>query len=772
MTTLREGYLPPETLDVDPRLEFHSAYEADVDPITHEVIRSSFWNINWDHQETIRRVSGSGIVVYGYDFNTSIQNEVGDGVVFGPGLLMFAGCADLAVKWTLEHRAGNIGISPGDVFIQNDPWVGTNHQMDVAVFAPIFVDGKLFSWVYNVVHQRDLGGIEPGGFTQTATDVYCEPGFSPPMKLVSAGQFQDDVADMWIRRSRVPELILLELKSQLAGIEFAAGRINDLIARYGAAVVKGVMHKMTNDAEAAVKRRLESIPDGTWRDVRYAAGSLPGVRRVHRFEMTIRKRGGHIYVSNDGTEQSTGAFNISVGQLRACVINAVLPFLAYDQYLCGAGVLRCITLEPGSGCVTSAHYPAAVSSSIGTVIAIAQSHHLVAKMLTASPELERNVFAASGLHTLIYNSMFGIDQHGRPYGNLPFDGEVGALGAFSWRDGFDHGGSILSTSNPVGSVEMWEREIPLLYLYRRELPNSGGHGRWRGGATLVTGWTGHKTKDSYISSGGLLQSVTQGIGLAGGFPATGGSMWTGLDTSIEDAIARGELPGTREELRELAPNGGPPPAKKFDNPLRSGDLFEVMPSPGAGYGDPVLREPDLVAEDVRTGRLTEQQGTEIYGVVLDEAGGPDLPATEGRRKRLLAERLRRAHQPAAPMAVPAGEGPTVVGRALATVAVIQNGSDPYLGCGSCSHPLGELGAGYRAGSASLDLQLPDLDAGLFLDPVADVDDRLVVRQYLCPSCGHCLDTVVCLADSEPDWDVVLEPESTVTTAAPHQVAAG
>ena len=68
----------------------------------------------------------------------------------------------------------NVGINEGDVFLQDDPWIGTNHQMDAAVYAPVFWDGKLFAWVYNVIHQRELGGVEPGGFVQQAHDVYSE----------------------------------------------------------------------------------------------------------------------------------------------------------------------------------------------------------------------------------------------------------------------------------------------------------------------------------------------------------------------------------------------------------------------------------------------------------------------------------------------------------------------------------------------------------------------------------------------------------------------
>ena len=166
---------------------------------------------------TIRRISGSGVTVYAYDYSVSIQTEDGEGVVFGPGILFFAGCADLVVKWTLEHRSGNVGIEPGDVFAQCDPWVGTNHQMDAAVYAPIFVDGRLFCWIYNCVHQQEVGGVEPGGFVQQARDTFWEATAFPPLKLIENGVWREDVVDAWIRRSRLPQLNHLELKSQVAG---------------------------------------------------------------------------------------------------------------------------------------------------------------------------------------------------------------------------------------------------------------------------------------------------------------------------------------------------------------------------------------------------------------------------------------------------------------------------------------------------------------------------------------------------------------------------
>ncbi|MFQ5426312.1 MAG: hydantoinase B/oxoprolinase family protein, partial [Gaiellales bacterium] len=668
--SLADGYVPPDELAIPAGLALHGEHEEEIDPITYEVLRSRLWSINEDHLNTVRRISGSGVTVYVWDLNTSIQTELGDGIVFGPGILFFAGCADLVVKWTLEHRAGNVGIREGDVFVQDDPWVGTNHQMDVAVYAPVFVDKRLFCWVYNCVHQQELGGVEPGGFVQQAPDTYWEATAFPPMKLVEDGTWREDLVDAWIRRSRLPELCHLELKSQVSGVEFARARVTAAIDDYGPSIVKGVMRRMIDNTERVVRRRLASIPDGRWRDVRYCAGGLPDDRTLHRLELTIAKRGSTLTFSNAGTDDTYGSFNIPVGVWRGAVLNAALPLLAHDQYLCGAGVLRCLRFEPRLGSITSARHPSAVSTSLGTTNAISQAMHLISKMLGSSEGERRSMLAACAHHTQVYTQMFGTDQTGAPYANFPFDGIGGGTGAFSFRDGIDHGGSIISPRLGIGSVEEWERVIPFLYLYRREVAGGGGHGRWRGGAGIVTGWTGHKTDASFISSGGLFQSATQGHGLSGGYPGTGGTFWSATATTIADALAAGRLPASPPELRELAPSGGAPPPKKFDNPLASGHLFEVMPPMGGGHGDPLLREPARVARDVAAGRLAPDDAHRIYGVAVERDGASsDEDETETIRASIRAARLAQARQPEQRRGK-ADPSARRAGRAIETVAIV------------------------------------------------------------------------------------------------------
>ena len=107
-----------------PPCVFHAEADPELDPVTYEVIRTKLWNLNADHSDTIRRVSGSYIVVEGYDFNSAVTTEIGDAVTLSPYSMLFAGLADSVIKWTLEHRSMNVGIHDGDLFIQDDPWVG------------------------------------------------------------------------------------------------------------------------------------------------------------------------------------------------------------------------------------------------------------------------------------------------------------------------------------------------------------------------------------------------------------------------------------------------------------------------------------------------------------------------------------------------------------------------------------------------------------------------------------------------------------------------
>ena len=315
--SFRVGYEPPENPVVDPSLAFYDGTGTSVDVITYEIIRSKLWNLNMDHSDTVRRTSGSNIVVEGYDLTSAIATGWGDVVTFSPYTMFFAGSTDAVIKWTLEHRSMNVGVYEGDVFIQDDPWVGTNHQFDTAVYTPIFVDGALFAWLFNCVHQREIGGRLPGGFDADAVDCYTEPSFMPPVKIIERGRLREDVVDLWIRRSRLPDLLALEVRSQLAGLKTANQRLDDILQRYGPGVVSASMSRMIDTTAQVVGDRLAKLPDATWRDERYIAGASLEDRQVYKLALSFEKRGRRLTASNAGTDPAVGVLNTPRGMFAS-----------------------------------------------------------------------------------------------------------------------------------------------------------------------------------------------------------------------------------------------------------------------------------------------------------------------------------------------------------------------------------------------------------------------------------------------------------------------
>ena len=171
------------------------------------MLRHALWNVNTEHGNTIMKISGSPICAYGHDFNPCILDERGNFVFFGPFLQYLSAAVGNAVKWTLENRSENPGIADGDMWLCNDPWIGATHQNDVAVMAPVFHEGELFCWVANTLHQWDLGGTAPGGFNPFAQDVFWEPPCIPPVKIVEGDVIRIDVEEMYLRSSRMPDLV-------------------------------------------------------------------------------------------------------------------------------------------------------------------------------------------------------------------------------------------------------------------------------------------------------------------------------------------------------------------------------------------------------------------------------------------------------------------------------------------------------------------------------------------------------------------------------------
>jgi N-methylhydantoinase B len=310
----------------------------------------------------------------------------------------------------------------------------------------------------------------------------------------------------------------------------------------------------------------------------------------------------------------------------------------------------------------------------------------------------------------------GTHEDGRPFGTMILDGVACGMGARTWADGPDCGGFISSPSGSAVNVEVSELHFPLRYLWRRERPDSGGPGSFRGGVGADNVYVLHHAGAEFVStafSHGVQPPTASGV--AGGEPGMqnafavvrGGSGGADVDRAIT------EFGGTVEWL----------PPKKV-TALAAGDAFANYGAGGGGFGDPLTRAIERVGEDVREGLVSVEGAWRDYGVVVDSAGAVDVAASDAARA------ARRGV---------GGTGASTTGRRLSSTLVVDG---PRVRCRRCGHDLGPAEDNVKE-----HLTLDERTVGDRW-PVIDAMPgaaRFVLRRFGCPGCAVQVDVEVNLA---------------------------
>lgn len=611
-----------------------------LDPLTYEVIRHRLTSITEEMGEALKRMSGSVVVTDCNDFDAAIMDEVGDVVQVGLYNTELAASLDMAANWTLRNRCRRPGIGPGDMFLCNDPWVGGGlHQNDVSLFAPLFIDGELFCWTGAVAHQVDLGGVSPGSWSVGATDVFWESVPTPPVKIVEAGEIRDDIEDMYLRRSRVPKLVALDLRAKIGANNVAHERLRTLCEKYGAATVKAVMRRTMDDAESRLRAKLRELPDGTWKSVAHQDSARADDRGIYKILLSLTKTGDQLTFDFTGTDpQVDGLINCTLAGLRGGLMPVVLTMLGGDIPWALGGIYRCIDIVSEQGTINNCTFPAGIGkASVASGWATTNvATECLAGLLDAHPEHRKRLMSVC-CGTWDFALLAGVDQRGSGFVTMLCDSMAGGLGARSDSDGVDTGGLACIPMGRVADVEMNEFAFPMLYLWRREEPDSGGPGRFRGGVGASSCFIPY---DSPLGGVHLVVSapgkaLPLASGTSGGLPA--GTQHDVLlrNTSIRQEFASGRIPASLDGVggtHELVPT-------HHETDLGPDDVYYTHWQGGGGYGDPLLRQPAAVAGDVGAHKVSRNGAEQVYGVLLDDHGRVDEDATRDRRTTL---RRRRA----------------------------------------------------------------------------------------------------------------------------------
>jgi N-methylhydantoinase B len=573
---------------------------ADVfDPVTLEVIRNRLDGIAAEVQSTLLRSAYSVILKEGEDCSAGLFDSRGQIIAQSTALPQHMGAFIPAMRRLLQAFPA-ADAREGDVYVMNDPHDGGTHLPDVIVARPVLCDGVTVGFAVCLAHQEDIGGKVPGSMPTDSTEIFQEGLILPPLALYLAGELNLTLTAIIERNVRLPRLVLGDLSAQVAAVAVGARRLGELFAEYGRANAERYLAHLIDYAETLTRRRIEEIPDGVYRFTDYMDND--GIRLDARvpIAVTVTVRGSNVRVDFTGTAaQVAGPINApwSGGAGSAyfalrCVTDPAIPN--------NQGCYRPIEVVIPEGTLLNPRHPAPVAIRAHTLKRAADA--VLGALVQAVPE--RVPAAPAGSISCV--SFGGVDPgSGERFGLT--DIVAGGGGARPMGDGIEVVDTDVSNcmNIPVEAIEMG---YPMRVRSIRLRRDGGGAGRERGGTGIerVLEVTRGEIACSYRSE----RHFTAPWGLFGGRP---GSMWRTDVVRADGAVE-------------------PVPSKRAFT-LHKGDALRMLTGGGGGYGSPLERDPARVRDDVRDGKVSAEAARAEYGVVLDDRGEVDAPASDAERER-------------------------------------------------------------------------------------------------------------------------------------------
>ena len=711
------------------------AVGLEIDPITFEIVRHKLVQVTEETIIALENVSGSPITNEGHDMMVSLYGRDGGLMIGGVGFLHHLTSAAQAVKHIIANFSEDPGIDEDDAYFFNDSYTAALHPPDVYMISPIHFEGELRGFVANFVHVTDIGAIDPGGFSPNARDNYQEGFQTKGLKVVEHGKLRRDVVDTFLNMVRDPGMTALDLKSQLAANHVAKQRMKAHYEEYSADVVEGVANELIRQSEQLVRERLSELPDGIWRAREYI--DMPG--GSCKVELTATKQGDTLtYDFTGSSPQVDLGINCCYWATWGGMFAPIFPLLAWDVTW-NEGVTRPIRLVAPEGTVVNCIRPAPISiATVGAIQIVNNLSTLVlSKMFAASERFKQRATAVwHGSHAHV--ETHGVYPEGDFFVAPLTDTFAGAAGARSFRDGVDMGGEIPNVVSRWANAESQELNTPLLYLYRRAVPDSGGPGKFRGGVCHEYAFTPNGTRGPMgLILFGKGTRAPMSLGLSGGYPGCNVGYSTFRRGNVD------ELPRSFEETR------GESREDRFWGAveLEPGDIQYVRFMGGGGYGDPLDRAPGAVLADVRLGLVSTGAAREIYGAVVDLEG--DRVDDEATRDRRLQVRSERAGRPVA-----STERAEVASTGMRLSEYLQRLPSGETQCTFCGELVAAAGVDWK--DRVVLRSSPVAKAG----PLRSDSGEFVLIEAFCPCCGTALDVELATGDDPALHDrVVSWPEA-------------
>jgi len=558
---------------------------SQIDPVTLAVIHNGLQQVCNEMDLAFVRAAFSPVISEALDRSDGIYHrDSGDLIAQGElGLPVFVGTMQFGTREVIK-RAKN--LRPGDLFIVNDPYLGGTHLMDVRFAKPFFYEGELFCWLANTGHWPDTGGAVPGGFSATATEVEQEGLRLPPVKLFKEGKLDEEILSIILSNIRIADQRIGDIKAQAAALTVGERRLKILLDRYGKEVVEDSIVELRKRAAQQMRAKIAPIPDGVYEGEAFV-DSDGVVDEPLRIAMKITKQDTELTFDMSGSSKPClGPMNSVIATTKSSIYLAIKHI--FPEVPLNAGTFEPLHIVEPEGTFLYAKYPRPVSGCAAEV----SQRIAEAVFSTLGKAIPDQLFAAPA-GTSGNFALGGFDpDHQRAYVMYLISG--GGYGGSALGSGLSNGCSTIGISKTT-PIEVVEQRYPVLFDEYSLHERSGGAGKARGGFGVNYSVT--------IRRGNARASFVMDHGRFG--PQ---GMLGGRDGGVNKVVVR-------RNGKDYVP---PHLSKDQDILVGPGDSIRVSTPGGGGYGDPLERDPDLVAIDVRRGYYPVSDAAEMFGVVLDE----------------------------------------------------------------------------------------------------------------------------------------------------------
>ena len=569
---------------------------VDIDPVTLDIIENALRNARNEMDATVHRTAMSPGIREQGDAFPLIADHKGRMVVgqFGSFIQGF-----------LDGYDGE--IEDGDVIWLSDPYScdgAVSHNNDWLILVPVFRNGRLVAWTSHFGHQTDVGGKVPGSLPTDAGSIFEEGIRIPPVKLYRRGAFQDEILSLVLHQLRMPEWCRSDLNALLAACRAAERRVHEICERFGDDVYIAATEELLARNYRAMRQLIRNTVGEemlTFTDYVCDDGRGFGPYRIH---CSMWREGDRAILDFAGTDpQSASSINFYLNENMFKMFFGIYMIMVFDpQILFNDGFYPLVDVRIPKGCLLKPEFPAALSCRthalgrifdiLGGLLGQRQPEFLNAAGFSSSPHLMFSGTDAEGKWFQLFQIGFG-GIPGRPFGDGP-DGH-------SLWPGF--------TNVPN---EFLERYYPMRIERYETAPDSGGAGLHRGGNAIHMSYR-------FLSEGTV--SIHD-------------DRWFTYPWGVN-----GGAPGQRaRKILERADGSRTVVGNKVDDiAVGPGDCLHYITWGGGGWGDPLQRDPALVALEVRRGLVTAE-GARRYGVVLDDNGAVDAETTAKLRESMRGAR--------------------------------------------------------------------------------------------------------------------------------------